>query len=155
MRKLRVRSKGGFTLIELMIVVAIIGVLAAIAIPAYRDFVKRARMSEVLVCFDAIAQGASEYHAALGYFPDSSYGATNLAVFSDEYANISLIDLSDSNVNIGIVADFKSHLDLDSITSGYGNLVMLVSYDVVGGYGKSWSLAQSNIDAMYMPKGGH
>ena len=156
MRKLRVRSKSGFTLIELMIVVAIIGVLAAIAIPAYRDFVNRSRMSEVLVCFDAIAQGASEYHAALGYFPDPSYGTANLAVYSEEYANLALIGL-DPNVNIGIIADFKSTLDLDSIdvsSSGYGELVMHITYDA-GGYGKSWVLSQSNIDAVYMPKGGH
>jgi type IV pilus assembly protein PilA len=68
-RVTRMRSKRGFTLIELMIVVAIVGVLAAIAIPAYRDYVNRAKMSEVVFAFDAIAQGASEYHAAMGFFP--------------------------------------------------------------------------------------
>ena len=101
----RIRSsKGGFTLIELMIVVAIVGVLAAIAIPAYRDYVKRARMSEVLAAFDAIATGAGEYHAVLSYFPYDSYGSNNLAFFSEEYATIVLEDTSDSDYYLNIKA---------------------------------------------------
>jgi len=156
-RKLRVNSKKGFTLIELMIVVAIVGVLAALAFPAYTSYVKRSRMSEVLIVFDALAQGASEYHAALGFFPDPSYNTTNLAEFSNLYAELYLVNFTPA-ANIGILANFKSTLDLDSIdtsTSGYGELVMLVTYDNVTGYGKSWVVTQSNIDAIYIPKGGH
>jgi len=65
----KVKNKKGFTLIELMIVVAIVGILAAIAIPAYLDYTKKAKMAETLNAFDAIAQSASEYHASTAVFP--------------------------------------------------------------------------------------
>jgi type IV pilus assembly protein PilA len=153
----QMRSKRGFTLIELMIVVAIVGVLAAIAIPAYVDYVSRARMSEVLNVFDALATGVNEYHGALGFFPSQSYGANNLAFFSEEYADIYLNDLSDKNFNFSIVANFKSTLNLESTSSGppdYGKLTMIISYNQTTGYIKSWAIASpgTTIDAMFIPR---
>jgi prepilin-type N-terminal cleavage/methylation domain-containing protein len=149
------RSKGGFTLIELMIVVAIVGVLAALAVPAYIDYTRRARTSEVLTVFDAIAQGASEYHASMGFFPNQSYGCVNLASFSNYYADVTLINGADRNNAMTIRATFKSNLDLDSTDtspSTYGQLDMEVTYDATTGYGKRWDAVSSIIDAMYIPK---
>jgi len=155
--RMKSKGEGGFTLIELMIVVAIIGVLAAIAIPAYKDYVNRAKMSEVLSVMDAISQGATEYHAAMGYFPDQSYGSKNLADFSEEYASVILNNIGDPNAIIGIRAAFKSTLDLTAITPDFGQLEMIVTYDTTTGYGKAWALSPpaTTIDAVYMPKGGH
>ncbi|WP_348682650.1 pilin [Acidovorax soli] len=55
----------GFTLIELMIVVAIIGILAAVALPAYQDYTKRAKMSEVILAASSCRTGVTEAYQAL------------------------------------------------------------------------------------------
>jgi type IV pilus assembly protein PilA len=66
------RVQQGFTLIELMIVVAIVGILAAIAIPAYSDYVTRSKVSEVLASLGACKTSVAEFVATKGAMPDTS-----------------------------------------------------------------------------------
>ena len=54
------RAQAGFTLIELMIVVAIIGILAAVALPAYQDYTVRAKISEVILSASSCRTGITE-----------------------------------------------------------------------------------------------
>jgi type IV pilus assembly protein PilA len=65
----------GFTLIELMIVVAIIAILAAIAIPAYQDYLVRSQVSEGSVLADGAKTAISEFYSNKGYFPGANSSA--------------------------------------------------------------------------------
>ena len=72
----------GFTLIELMIVVAIIGILAAIAIPAYQDYLIRSQVSEGLTMASAAKASVSEYYANNGSWPTDN-GAAGMGSAAD------------------------------------------------------------------------
>ena len=65
----------GFTLIELMIVVAIIGILAAVALPAYQDYTVRAKISEVILALSACRTSITEVYQTGGTAPgENSWG---------------------------------------------------------------------------------
>ena len=67
--------QSGFTLIELMIVVAIVGVLAAVAVPAYSDYTVRAKVSEAIAAVSPIKASVADYYYANGELPRNSSSA--------------------------------------------------------------------------------
>jgi len=143
----RMKNKKGFTLIELMIVVAIVGILAAIAIPAYLDYTVKTKITEVTTAMDALAQAASEYHASAGFFPDYSQspydtGVAAFAAVSTQYASWNYTN-SDTN-NAIFQATFANLNPVLGCT-----LNMNVRFRSATGYDK---LYFGNIAEKYKPK---
>jgi type IV pilus assembly protein PilA len=88
----------GFTLIELMIVVAIIGILAAIAIPAYQDYTVRAQVTEGLNLAADLKAGVAEYFANTGSWPDANSAIGISAVKSGKY--VSAVNIVNGTIQI-------------------------------------------------------
>ncbi|HFB0146558.1 TPA: pilin, partial [Neisseria gonorrhoeae] len=62
----------GFTLIELMIVIAIVGILAAVALPAYQDYTARAQVSEAILLAEGQKSAVTEYYLNNGKWPENN-----------------------------------------------------------------------------------
>ena len=118
---MKAQMQKGFTLIELMIVVAIIGILAAIALPAYQDYTARSQMSEALSLAGGARTAVTEYWTTEGKFPSTNASA-GLAGASNITGNYV------ASVNVGttagqIIATMKN----TGVASGIGNSTLTLS----------------------------
>jgi len=91
MKTMKQRAQAGFTLIELMIVVAIIGILAAVAIPQYQDYVVRSKLAAAASSVASIQTAMAEYYQSNGVFPTpANLTANGVTIVSGTNAAISI-----------------------------------------------------------------
>jgi type IV pilus assembly protein PilA len=107
------KAQQGFTLIELMIVIAIVGILAAIALPAYQDYIVRSKMSEPLAALAEAKTTVAEYVAANAGYPAAPSDATAFGInTSDRTGNTEITD----------------HLDIPALPASNTETIRVVAY---------------------------
>jgi type IV pilus assembly protein PilA len=142
----------GFTLIELMIVVAIIGILAAVAIPAYGDYTARAQASEAFVLMDGVKTPLTELYTTNGLFEiNTASGVT--AIPSGKYvAQMGVANVAGTGFNttngtgstFSIMSQFKTTGVSNKLVSGGTGLMVHMYYNPNSG---SWTCANGDASA--------
>ncbi|MCD9479856.1 pilin [Photobacterium phosphoreum] len=140
------KKQQGFTLIELMIVVAVIGVLSAIAIPQYQKYVAKAEAASALATMTGVKTNVEAYIVETGAFPDDS---------TDGQTAQDLGAPEDADLPLGAISFVKAtgHLDFLFKTSGVNKLLQgktlsLVRHATSG----AWICNSKDIEKSLLPK---
>ena len=132
----------GFTLIELMIVVAIIGILAAVAIPAYQDYIARAQMSEAVSLLSSAKTATAEYMSDKGTAPASITEVVGNT--SGKYVSgISIVGTSTATS-----ITFASTMRTSGVNSAITNMT---TFMITADSGKTWTCTAGTILPKYLP----
>ncbi len=141
------KKQQGFTLIELMIVVAIIGILAAIAIPAYQDYIARSQVAEASTLIGGARTAIEEDVAQNGAFPDAETYLTNtLGVRTSGQYVLSIVPADSGNGTGTLTATFRA----TGVSQGIVSDTLIFNRDANG----AWTCdgATSSLGAKYAPK---
>jgi type IV pilus assembly protein PilA len=136
---MKAQMQKGFTLIELMIVVAIIGILAAIALPAYQDYTKRSHVSEGLSLAAGARTAVTEYYSSNGEWP-----ANNAAAGIASAASITGNAVRQVSVN-------TSQITVTFNTKVEPGATLVLEGDVASGGSVEWTCTGGTLASKYRP----
>lgn len=136
----------GFTLIELMIVIAIVGILAAVALPAYQDYTARAQMSEALTLAEGQKSAVVEYYSDNGTFPNSNTSAGIAASNEIKGKYVASVKVEGNASVASITATMNSSNVNKDIK---GKTLVLVDKQNSGSF--SWECKKGSVDEKFLP----
>lgn len=135
----------GFTLIELMIVIAIIGILAAVALPAYQDYTVRARVSEALLAGSSARTAVSEVYANNGEFLE---GQDSMNVQDQQTEVVASVAWDYTDATHGdVVITLTNEANLGEAA---GKTIILRAEGQDSGV-VTWTCGKGDIDSRYLP----
>ncbi|HGG7915803.1 TPA: pilin [Neisseria meningitidis] len=136
----------GFTLIELMIVIAIVGILAAVALPAYQDYTACAQMSEALTLAEGQKSAVVEYYSDNGTFPNSNTSAGIAASNEIKGKYVASVKVEGNASVASITATMNSSNVNKDIK---GKTLVLVGKQNSGSF--SWECKKGSVDEKFLP----
>ena len=147
------RVQQGFTLIELMIVVAIIGILAAVALPAYQDYTKRAKVTEVVLAASSCRTTITEvYQSASGSVPaGGNWGCESASQSSKYVASIATSDAGVVTVTATGTGDGGIDTKTMTLTPYSSNTAVMAGNTDAGKSIYKWVCGPGNMTAKYLP----